>query len=181
MPRKLAPPPLDCLITRQATADRLGIDVRTLDHWAYQGLVSAWKVGPRMVRYDRREIDRLACLAPMENPYNLIGINACEKLTNGITQVAVFDTAFHLRMPLGASRYALPKDLASNDLRRFGSHGISHEGAARTACAFLGMNFDALKLITCHQGTGASMTAIDHGRSVDNTMGMTPLAGMLMR
>jgi len=138
--------------------------------------------GPAVVDDDvKRRIRELADLAPMENPYNLLGIEICQKLIGGVPQVAVFDTAFHLKLPEAARRYALPKDLADDpQLRRFGSHGISHEGAARAACAFCGMNFDALKIITCHLGTGASLTAIDHGRPVDNTMGLTPLAGLVM-
>jgi len=138
--------------------------------------------GPKLVDEEvKTEIRRLAPLAPMENPFNLIGIEACEKLTPDTPQVAVFDTSFHLKMPQAAHRYALPKDLADEpELRRFGGHGISHEGAARTACDFLGANFDAMEIVTCHLGTGASLTAIDHGRPVDNTMGMTPLEGLVM-
>jgi len=138
--------------------------------------------GPAVVDEEvKREIARLQDLAPMENPYNLLGIEACQKLAPGVAQVAVFDTAFHLKMPPAAFRYALPRDLAGvEELRRFGSHGISQEGAARAACTFLGLHFDALKMIVCHLGTGASICAIDHGRSVDSTMGMTPLEGLVM-
>ncbi len=138
--------------------------------------------GPAVVDDEvKREIRRLCPLAPMENPYNLEGIEICEALARDVPQVAVFDTAFHLKLPPSAYRYALPKDLSADpELRRFGSHGISHEGAARSACTFLGMNFDALKIITCHLGTGASITGVDHGRPVDNTMGFTPMAGLVM-
>ncbi len=129
----------------------------------------------------RKEISRLADLAPLDNPYNLAGIDACRKLTAGVPQVAVFDTSFHLTMPPAAHRYALPKDLARDpELRRFGFHGISHEGAARAAAAFVGRSFDELKIVSCHLGMGASLTAIDHGRSVDNSMGFTPLEGLVM-
>ena len=87
----------------------------------------------------KQEIRRLADLCPMENPHNLRGIEACERLVPGVPQVAVFDTAFHLRMPPAAHRYALPGELAGDgELRRYGGHGISHEGAAHEACAFLG-------------------------------------------
>ena len=129
----------------------------------------------------KQEIARLANLAPMENPFNLSGIEACETLAPSVPQVAVFDTAFHLSMPPSAYRYALPADLATEpQLRRFGSHGISHEGAARAACAHLGANFDALEVVSCHLGSGASITAIDHGRPIDNSMGLTPLDGLVM-
>ena len=138
--------------------------------------------GPALVDDEvKSEIDRLADLAPMENPCNLRGIEACQKLAPGVPQVAVFDTSFHLRMPSAASQYALPADLARDpQLRRFAGHGISHEGAARAACVELGMSFDTLKLITCHLGSGASLTAIDHGRPVDSTMGTTSLEGLVM-
>ena len=127
------------------------------------------------------EIRRLASLAPMENPYNLMGIEACEALAPGVRQVAVFDTAFFLKMPPAAWQYALPQDLAGQrELRRFGGHGISHEGAATAVCAVLGVSFDSLKMITCHLGTGASLAAINHGRPVDTTMGFTPLGGLVM-
>ncbi len=138
--------------------------------------------GPAVVNEEiRQEISRLSSLAPMENPYNLIGIELCEKMLPDVPQVAVFDTAFHLKLPDAACCYALPNDLATDrELRRFGGHGISHEGAARAACAFLGVNFRTSKIVTCHLGTGASLTAIDHSRPVDTTMGMTPLGGLIM-
>ncbi len=138
--------------------------------------------GPAVVDEEGKgEIARLGAFAPMENPYTLMGIEACRKLTDPVAQVAVFDTAFHLKMPPAAARYALGKGLADDEeLRRYGGHGISHEGAARAACAFLGMSLDALKLVVCHLGTGASVCAIDHGRSVENSMGLTPLEGLVM-
>jgi acetate kinase len=127
------------------------------------------------------EIRRLSDLAPMENPYNLAGIEACRALLPDVPQVAVFDTAFHVTMPAAARRLAVPDDLAGEQLRRrYGGHGISHQGAARDACCALGVHFDALKLVCLHLGSGASVTAIDHGRSVENSMGLTPLAGLVM-
>ncbi len=138
--------------------------------------------GPAVVDDEvKREIDRLSAFAPMENPYNLRGIEACQRLAPGVPQVAVFDTSFHLKMPAAAYRYALPKGLADEaEIRRFGGHGISHESAARSAGAHLGISFDALRIISCHLGQGASVAAIDHGRSVDTTMGLTPLDGLAM-
>ena len=138
--------------------------------------------GPAVVDDEtRREIARLADLAPQDNPYNLRGIEVCGRLCAGVPQVAVFDTAFHLTMPQAACRYALPDDLTDGGaLRRFGFHGLSHEGAGRQAAAYLAAPFEALRLITCHLGTGASIAAIDHGRSVDTSMGLTPLEGLVM-
>jgi len=137
---------------------------------------------PAIVTEETKEaIRRVADLAPLDNPYNLLGIEACERLAPGVPQVAVFDTAFHQTMPEAAWRYALPEDLAYDaKLRRFGFHGISHEGAAREAAAYLGTPFDALRLVTCHLGRGASLAAINHGRSVDTTMGFTTLEGLMM-
>jgi len=138
--------------------------------------------GPAIITAETKEaIRRMEDLAPLDNPYNLRGIEACERLAAGVPQVAVFDTAFHQTMPEAAWRYALPEDLGQDsDLRRFGFHGISHEGAAREAAAYLATPFDALRLVTCHLGDGASLAAIDHGRSVDTTMGLTPLEGLVM-
>jgi len=138
--------------------------------------------GPVIVDDETKtEIRNLADLAPMENPFNLLGIEICQQLMPNAPQVAVFDTAFHLRMSPAAYTYALPHDLAHDPrLRRFGSHGISHKGAARDACKFLGINFRAVKIIVCHLGSGASISAIDRGRCIDNSMGLTPLAGMVM-
>jgi len=126
-------------------------------------------------------IRNISNLAPMENPYNIAGIEICQALAPKVPQVAVFDTSFYLKLPSAAYRYALPGELANDPLlRRFGSHGISHEGAANTASAFLGKNFGDLKIISCHLGSGASLTAIDHGRPVDSSMGLTPMSGLIM-
>jgi len=159
---------------------RSGTDLSAVGHCVRHG--GARFNGPAIIDAETKaEIRLLSDLAPLDNPYNLLGIEACERLAPGVPQVAVFDTAFHLTMPQAACRYALPADLTEGgNLRRFGFHGISHEGAARAAAAHLGASFDGLRLVTCHLGAGASMTAIDHGRSVDNTMGFTPLEGLVM-
>jgi acetate kinase len=138
--------------------------------------------GPALVDAEmKKEIGRLAALAPLDNEHNLRGIEACEKLMPGVPQVAVFDTAFNLTIPPAAHRYALPQEYADDpDLRRFGFHGISHEGASRAAAAALGAPFESLRVISCHLGMGASLAAIDHGRAVDNTMGFTNLEGLAM-
>jgi len=129
----------------------------------------------------KKEIARLAPLAPIDNPCNLAGIDTCQKLIPSVPQVAVFDTSFHLTMHPAAYRFALPAELSTDiELRRFGMHGISAEGAARAACDYLRANLDALELVVCHLGAGASITAIDHGRPIDSTMGMTSLGGLVM-
>lgn len=119
--------------------------------------------------------------APLHNPHNLKGIEACEALLPGIPQVAVFDTAFHHTIPPKAYLYALPYTLYKKlGIRRYGFHGTSHKYVAHKAAEFLGQPIETLKLITCHLGNGASITAVDGGKSVDTSMGFTPLEGLIM-
>jgi acetate kinase len=119
--------------------------------------------------------------APLHNPHNLKGIEACEALLPGVPQVAVFDTAFHQTLPPKAYIYALPYVLYKKlGIRRYGFHGTSHRFVAERAAEALGKPLAGTKLITCHLGNGASITAIDGGRSVDTTMGFTPLEGLVM-
>ncbi|MCF2596897.1 acetate/propionate family kinase [Pseudoflavonifractor phocaeensis] len=120
-------------------------------------------------------------LAPLHNPANIIGIKACQQLMPGTPMVAVFDTAFHQTMPPVAYTYALPYEYYTQDkVRRYGFHGTSHKYIAGRAAAMLGKPIEELKLISCHLGNGSSITAIDGGKSVDTSMGFTPLAGLPM-
>ncbi len=120
-------------------------------------------------------------LAPLHNPANIIGIKACQELMPGTPMVAVFDTAFHQTMPAKAYMYALPYEYYENDkVRRYGFHGTSHKYVAARAADMLGKKPEDLKLISCHLGNGSSVTAVDGGKSVDTSMGFTPLAGVPM-
>ena len=120
-------------------------------------------------------------IAPLYNPPNLFGIEACMEIMKGVPQVAVFDTAFHQTMPKVAYLYGLPYELyVKYGLRRSGFHGTSHKYVAGRAAAMLGKKPEELKLISCHLGNGSSVTAIDGGKSVDTSMGFTPLAGLPM-
>jgi len=120
-------------------------------------------------------------LAPLHNPANIIGIKACQSLMPETPMVAVFDTAFHQTMPPVAYTYALPYEYYENDkVRRYGFHGTSHKYVAQRAAAMLGKPIEQLKLISCHLGNGSSVTAVDCGKSVDTSMGFTPLAGLPM-
>ncbi len=120
-------------------------------------------------------------LAPLHNPANIIGIKACQALMPGTPMVAVFDTAFHQTMPPVAYTYALPYEYYTQDkVRRYGFHGTSHKYVAGRAAAMLGKPIEQLKLISCHLGNGSSVTAVDGGKSVDTSMGFTPLAGLPM-
>ena len=125
-------------------------------------------------------IARLSTLAPAHNPANLAGIEAIEQTLGDIPQVAVFDTAFHSQMPPSASVYPIPYEWFEQGVRRYGFHGISHQYCVQRAAQLLGKPLDGLKLITCHLGNGCSLTAIQHGISVDTTMGFTPLEGVMM-
>ena len=120
-------------------------------------------------------------LAPLHNPANIIGIKACQALMPNTPMVAVFDTAFHQSMPPVAYTYALPYEYYEQDkVRRYGFHGTSHKYVSQRAAAMLGKPIEELKLISCHLGNGSSGTAIDGGKSVDTSMGFTPLAGLPM-
>ena len=120
-------------------------------------------------------------LAPLHNPSNLIGIEAVEKLMPGVPQVAVFDTAFHQSMPPMAYIYGLPYSYYKKyGIRRYGFHGTSHRYVSKRACELLGKKYEDLKIITAHIGNGASIAAIKNGHSIDTSMGMTPVDGLLM-
>jgi acetate kinase len=120
-------------------------------------------------------------LAPLHNPPNIIGIEACEKIMPGVPMVGVFDTAFHQTMPKQAYIYALPYELYEKyKIRRYGFHGTSHKYVSEKTAEFLGKPLSELKLITCHLGNGASVAAVNHGESVDTSMGFTPLEGLVM-
>ena len=126
-------------------------------------------------------VEGLTPLAPLHNPSNLAGIRLARRLYPDVAQVAVFDTAFHSTMPATAYRYALPEELTNRlGIRRYGFHGTSHGYVSRLAAAHLGRELSELKLITLHLGNGASVAAVDGGRSVDTSMGMTPLEGLVM-
>jgi len=129
----------------------------------------------------KENIRQLAGLAPLHNPANLLGIEACEKIIPGIRQVAVFDTSFHQTIPQHVYMYSLPFNYYEKyGIRKYGFHGTSHQYVARRAAAMLCRPLEELKLISCHLGSGASITAILGGRSVDTSMGFTPLEGITM-
>ena len=126
-------------------------------------------------------IEKCAELAPLHNPANLIGIAACEKIMPGVPQVAVFDTAFHQTMPERAYMYALPyKYYEKYKIRRYGFHGTSHRFVSEEAAKFLERPYDQTKTVTCHLGNGGSVCAVRNGKSIDTTMGFTPLEGLVM-
>ena len=120
-------------------------------------------------------------LAPLHNPANMTGIEAIEAILPGVPQVGVFDTAFHQTMPAKSYMYALPYKFYKEDgVRRYGFHGTSHRYVSQRVCEMLGVDIRDKKIITCHIGNGASITAVDGGKSVDTSMGLTPTEGLMM-
>ena len=120
-------------------------------------------------------------VAPLHNPVNMAGIDAVTELMPGVPQVAVFDTAFHQTMPAEAYMYALPYEIYTKySVRRFGFHGTSHRYVARRVCDFLGVPYENQRIITCHIGNGGSITAVKDGKSIDTSMGLTPVEGLMM-
>ena len=176
-----------------------GIDlaIKTLLHPEYGVLKSIHEidaVGHRVVHGGERFADSVlitedvmqgirACseIAPLHNPPNIHGIEACMKLMYDIPQVAVFDTAFHQTMPKVAFLYGLPYELyVKYGLRRYGFHGTSHKYVAQKAASMMGEHMTDLRFISCHLGNGASIAAIKYGKSIDTSMGYTPLEGLIM-
>ncbi len=164
------------------------------EYGAMKSLTELDAVGHRMVHGGERFAESVvlndevlkafeACndLAPLHNPANRKGIDAVSKLLPNIPQVGVFDTAFHQTMPAYAYMYALPYELYEKyRVRRYGFHGTSHRYVSQRVCDFLGVNIKDKKIITCHIGNGASIAAVDHGKCVDTSMGLTPLEGLIM-
>lgn len=128
-----------------------------------------------------KAIEECNDLAPLHNPANLIGINACKKLMPATPMVAVFDTAFHQTMPEEAYMYGLPYEYYEKyKIRRYGFHGTSHSYVSKKAAEVLGKKYEDLKIIVCHLGNGASVSAVKNGKCVDTSMGLTPLEGLIM-
>ena len=129
----------------------------------------------------KKSIEECYKLAPLHNPPNMIGIEACEELMPNTPMVAVFDTAFHQTMPKEAFLYALPYELYSeNGIRKYGFHGTSHMYVSNKVAEVIGKDIKDLKIVTCHLGNGASLCAVKNGVSIDTTMGFTPLDGIVM-
>ena len=120
-------------------------------------------------------------IAPLHNPVNMAGIDAITSILPNVPQVAVFDTAFHQTMPPESYMYALPYEYYERDgVRRYGFHGTSHRYVSKRVCEFLGVDYNTQKIITCHIGNGGSITAVMNGKSIDTSMGLTPVEGLMM-
>lgn len=126
-------------------------------------------------------VEECSDLAPLHNPANLIGVRACQEVLPGVPMVGVFDTAFHQTMPKEAFLYGIPYEYYEKyKVRKYGFHGTSHSYVSKRAAEILGKPYDSLKTIVCHLGNGASICAVDKGRSVDTSMGLSPLEGLVM-
>ncbi len=173
------------MVVEALTDEKVGVisDMKEIDAVGHR-VVHGGEIFSGSVVIDEKVKDALAqCveLAPLHNPANIIGIEACEKIMPGTPQVGVFDTAFHQTMPAKAYMYALPYEMyTKHKIRRYGFHGTSHKYVSGRAAEMLGKKPEDLKIITLHLGNGSSITAVDGGKSVDTTMGFTPLAGVAM-
>jgi acetate kinase len=128
-----------------------------------------------------QDLEKLSVLAPIHNPYNVLGIKACQKIFNKIKNIAVFDTEFFADLPEKVITCALPEGISKKfGFKKFGFHGISHEYVAKEASEKIKKPFKKLKIITCHLGGGASITAIKNGKPIDTSMGFTPMEGLVM-
>lgn len=155
-------------------------DIDAIGHRVVHGgeaFASSVKIDNEVLAAIKRNID----LAPLHNPPNIMGIEACAEILPEVPQVAVFDTAFHQTMPDYAYIYGLPYELyRDHGIRKYGFHGTSHQYVAHRAAALVGKPLADLKIITCHLGNGASITAVQGGKSVETSMGFTPLEGLIM-
>ena len=178
-----------------SVAVKMVIDALTdPEHGVIKSLSEIGAVGHRVVhggeKFDKaviinesviKDIEELSSLAPLHNPANLIGIHACEKNMPGVPQVAVFDTAFHQTMPRKAYMYGLPYEYYEKyKIRRYGFHGTSHDYVSARAAEILGKDRKDMKIIVCHLGNGASISAVQNGKCIDTSMGLTPLEGLFM-
>lgn len=176
-------------------AVRMVIDALTdADHGVIKELSEIGAVGHRVVHGGEKfaastlitdevikAIEECNDLAPLHNPANLIGIQACSTLIKGVPMVAVFDTAFHQTMPPKAFLYGLPYDYYNRlKIRKYGFHGTSHSYVSKRTAKVLGLDINNSKIIVCHLGNGASISAIFNGKSIDTSMGFTPLSGLVM-
>ena len=158
-------------------------DLKEIDAVGHRMVHGGEKFNKSVVLTDEvlKVFEECSDLAPLHNPANLKGVKAVSELMPGLPQVGVFDTAFHQTMPDYAYMYAVPYELYEKyGIRRYGFHGTSHRYVAKLVCDFLGVNPEDKKIITCHIGNGASIAAVDCGKCVDTSMGLTPLEGVMM-
>ena len=171
---------LDALVNEKTGAIASLAEVNAVGHRIVHGgekFASSAVITPEMLA----AVEECNDLAPLHNPANLIGIRACQDLMPGVPMVGVFDTAFHQTMPEEAYLYGLPYEYYEKyKVRRYGFHGTSHSFVSKRAAEVAGKPYEDLKIIVCHLGNGASLSAVKNGKSVDTSMGLTPLEGLIM-
>ena len=171
---------LEALTNEKTGAIKSLAEVNTIGHRIVHGgekFASSAIITDEMIK----AVEECNDLAPLHNPANLIGIRVCSELMPNVPQVGVFDTAFHQTMPAKAYLYGLPIEYYKNyKVRRYGFHGTSHSFVSKRAVEFLGLDKDNSKVIVCHLGNGSSISAVQNGKCVDTTMGLTPLEGVVM-
>jgi len=158
-------------------------DLKEIDAVGHRVVHGAEKFNSSVLITDEviKQMEACVELAPLHNPPNLKGIYAMKSLLPDVKQIGVFDTAFHQTMPEYSYLYAIPYSFYKNyGVRRYGFHGTSHRYVSKRACEILGVDYKTQKIITCHLGNGASIAAIENGKSIDTTMGMTPVEGLMM-
>ena len=171
---------LEALTNEKTGASKSLAEVNAIGHRIVHGgekFASSAIITDEMIK----AVEECNDLAPLHNPANLIGIRVCSELMPNVPQVGVFDTAFHQTMPAKAYLYGLPIEYYKNyKVRRYGFHGTSHSFVSKRAVEFLGLDKDNSKVIVCHLGNGSSISAVQNGKCVDTTMGLTPLEGVVM-
>ena len=171
---------LDALVDKDFGVLHSFSDIEAVGHRIVQG--ADFFSGSALVDEEViRKIDICCDFAPLHNPAHLLGIRACQEVLPDVPQVVTFDTAFHQTMPAYAFMYGLPYSCYEKyHIRRYGAHGTSHQFVARKGAGMVGIDLNASKIITCHIGNGSSITAVQNGKSIDTSMGLTPLEGLLM-
>lgn len=158
-------------------------DLKEIDAVGHRMVHGGEKFNKSVVLTDEvlKVFEECSDLAPLHNPANLKGVHAVSELMPGLPQVGVFDTAFHQTMPAKAYMYAIPYELYDKyAIRRYGFHGTSHRYVSKRVCEFLGVKPEEKRVITCHIGNGGSVAAVEYGKCIDTTMGLTPLEGVMM-
>lgn len=167
-----------CLEEELVKIDKAKIDL--IGHRVVHGK-NIFREPTKITQDNIKDLEALNNLAPLHNPFNVLGIKACQQIFGNILQIAVFDTEFFKDLPEVAYTYALPEVITKEfGFRKYGFHGISHEYVAKKAVEVLKRPFNKLKIITCHLGGGASITAIKDGKAIDTSMGFTPMQGLVM-
>ncbi|MEA3344330.1 MAG: acetate/propionate family kinase, partial [Patescibacteria group bacterium] len=155
-------------------------DIQIIGHRVVHG-GEEFRKSLKIDKNNLKELEKNNKLAPLHNPFNLLGIKSAQKIFSSVPQIAVFDTEFYVNLPEKAYIYPLPEKLIKKyQFRRFGFHGISHEYVAQTGAEKINKQFNKLKIITCHLGGGSSITAIKNGKAIDTSMGFTPMEGLIM-